>query len=160
MTVSKILPNLFITDWVSASRLRKEPDMVFIAVAPPAKGEEARMHIATGMNPLYKPDYVFPATDTDDPTLATSPQNLKYISDAAKQIAASIDAGKRVVVHCHQGASRSPLAVIKYLMNDRGISFDDARKIVEKGEVGHEGGRRGLALNPAIENALRKRRIA
>jgi len=156
MVVDKILPNLYLTDWVSASRLKREPDMVFIAVAPPASGIEEQMHLERGMNPSYKPDYVFPAVDADEPLIALSQKNLKYIEDAAKQIAKSLGEGKKVIVHCHQGVSRSPLAVIKYLMDSRGIDFDEAQEIVEKGEVGWEGGRGQLFLNPAIAKAFRR----
>lgn len=44
----------------------------------------------------------------------------------AAQLDAWLRAGKRVLVHCHSGVSRSPAAIIWYLMRYRGLSWDAA----------------------------------
>ena len=54
-------------------------------------------------------------------------QSLREVAPLAyKHIMNSVKEGRRVLVHCHAGKSRSAAIVIYYLMNRYGKSFEDA----------------------------------
>ncbi|KAK0753690.1 protein-tyrosine phosphatase-like protein, partial [Schizothecium vesticola] len=44
---------------------------------------------------------------------------------------AAVEAGKRVLVHCHQGRSRSVSLVVAYLMATEHLSLDEALRAVQ-----------------------------
>lgn len=45
-------------------------------------------------------------------------------------IKAALQSGGRVLVHCHQGVSRSGALAIAYVMADTGVAFDEAKQLV------------------------------
>ncbi len=68
---------------------------------------------------------------TDGPTTGC----LDRFEEAAQLIEAWHRQGKRVLVHCYAGVSRSASAVIYYLMRVRGLRYDDALAIVRAARV-------------------------
>lgn len=54
-----------------------------------------------------------------------------YIARAIPFLQATVDAGKRVLVHCQQGRSRSVSLVVAYLMATENLSFDEALESVQ-----------------------------
>jgi hypothetical protein len=52
---------------------------------------------------------------------------------AVEQLDQWVREGKRVLVHCHAGVSRSATAVVWYLVKYRGMSWDEAHALVRQG---------------------------
>ena len=52
------------------------------------------------------------------------------ISDAVAWIDSQIDDGRSVLVHCAKGRGRSATLVAAYLMQEHGLSYDDARTLM------------------------------
>lgn len=52
---------------------------------------------------------------------------------AAEQLDQWVREGKRVLVHCHAGISRSATAVVWYLVKYRGMTWDEAHALVRQG---------------------------
>jgi len=63
----------------------------------------------------------------DDASVVLAP----YIVRAVQFLQAAVEAGKRVLVHCHQGRSRSVSLVVAYLMATEHLSLDEALKVVQ-----------------------------
>ncbi len=55
-----------------------------------------------------------------------------HFATTYKLISDSIASGKRVLVHCQAGISRSATICIAFLMQHQGMSFEDAYKFVRK----------------------------
>ena len=54
-----------------------------------------------------------------------------YIARAIQFLRAAVETGKRVLVHCHQGRSRSVSLVVAYLMATEHLGLDEALKAVQ-----------------------------
>jgi hypothetical protein len=54
-----------------------------------------------------------------------------YITRAIQFLQAAVEAGKRVLVHCHQGRSRSVSLVVAYLMATEHLGLGEALKAVQ-----------------------------
>lgn len=134
MTLSKMLPRLYLTDLETMIHLpRKEYSEILVA-----------------SNPIkdWKPDYFFPMADSQVPQPASSIKNMQR---AVKAVQKELDKGKKkVVVTCHAGMHRSPAVIICYLMKTYGMTQAEASKYVAK--------RRQAAteVRPAIRKALKK----
>lgn len=63
----------------------------------------------------------------DDASVVLAP----YIARAVQFLQAAVKAGKRVLVHCHEGRSRSVSLVVAYLMVTEHLSLDEALKVVQ-----------------------------
>eukprot|EP01126_Amoeba_proteus_P048340 TRINITY_DN5582_c0_g1_i4.p1 TRINITY_DN5582_c0_g1~~TRINITY_DN5582_c0_g1_i4.p1 ORF type:complete len:114 (+),score=14.84 TRINITY_DN5582_c0_g1_i4:771-1112(+) len=61
--------------------------------------------------------------------------------------------GKKVLVHCSGGVSRSPSVVIAYLMALNGMSYGEAHAEVKRK-------RNGVKPNPTFQNQLKRDRIS
>ena len=55
---------------------------------------------------------------------------VRRFDDAAEQIAAWLRDGKRVLVHCYMGISRSVIAVAWYLVRYEGMSWEEALDLI------------------------------
>lgn len=64
----------------------------------------------------------------DNPTADLRP----HLESACEYIARALNTGGSVLVHCHQGVSRSPAIVIAYLINNLGMSYDQAYALVKR----------------------------
>lgn len=73
---------------------------------------------------------------------------LKHLPDILQYIHQKLTQGKKILVHCWAGKSRSPAIVIGYLMYRLNISYDEAYKIVKNK-------RRIVKLNSGFEEQLR-----
>ncbi len=58
---------------------------------------------------------------------------VRRFDDAADQLHAWLHDGKRVLVHCFAGVSRSVTAVIWYLIRYEGCSWDEALELIRAG---------------------------
>jgi protein-tyrosine phosphatase len=58
---------------------------------------------------------------------------VRRFDAAAKQIRSWLESGKRVLVHCTAGVSRSVSAVAWYLMRYEGYSWDEALELIRQG---------------------------
>jgi hypothetical protein len=67
---------------------------------------------------------------------------------AVSELARAVAAGKRVLVHCHAGRSRSVCIVAKYLMDSQGISSDEALAQIRK--------KREICLTEGIEEIFQE----
>lgn len=56
----------------------------------------------------------------------------QHLDGACTYIEQTLNNGSNVLVHCHQGVSRSPSIVIAYLIRHHNMTFDDARALVKK----------------------------
>lgn len=56
----------------------------------------------------------------------------QHFVDSSTWIAEQLSAGRRVLVHCREGLSRSPSIVIAHLMQHSQLSFQDALTLVEE----------------------------
>ncbi|AAG02784.1 protein tyrosine phosphatase [Betaentomopoxvirus amoorei] len=57
---------------------------------------------------------------------------IDYFDITNKFIINKIKEGKKVLIHCYAGISRSASIVINYFMNKYNINYDEAEKIVSK----------------------------
>lgn len=57
---------------------------------------------------------------------------VRRFDDAAAQIDAWLREGKRVLVHCREGISRSVVAVLRYLTRYEGCGWDEALALVQR----------------------------
>ncbi|KNC49011.1 dual specificity protein phosphatase 19 [Thecamonas trahens ATCC 50062] len=65
------------------------------------------------------------------PLLDLPSQSIDVIVDEVIPfMAAALDAGRPVLVHCNAGVSRSATAVLAYLIVERGMSYDEAMAMV------------------------------
>ncbi|KAJ7486504.1 phosphatases II, partial [Mycena latifolia] len=88
--------------------------------------------------------------DLADSTSAASAADLHAaLPDACAYIAAALDKGENVLVHCHQGVSRSASIVIAFLIHDHHMSYDGAHALVR-------GRRLCVRPNKGFEGALRE----
>ena len=150
--ITEIVPNLYLSDMYDAARL-KDKRVKQIMMAPIPTDEQKKLDDPVLLN--LNPDYNFPMTDyspeltpQNDPNYAGSPKNMGLLQRGVNTINQLLRKDQPVLVYCHAGMSRSPATIVKYLMDKKGLSFDDAYDLVEK--------KRGtVALNPAIELALR-----
>ena len=70
------------------------------------------------------------------PLVDGSGNNPVLFKKAVDFIRQRVFAGKRILVHCHAGKSRSVCIVARYLMEEEGLSRDDAlAKISSKREI-------------------------
>lgn len=60
---------------------------------------------------------------------------LKYLPFSCSKIGASLKDGLRVLVHCNQGAQRSPCVVAAYIMASLEMSADDSIKFVRQRKI-------------------------
>ncbi|KAF8187918.1 DSPc-domain-containing protein [Mycena galopus ATCC 62051] len=72
--------------------------------------------------------FAFHRIDMDDsPSAALRP----HLAPACDYIRAALTRGENVLVHCHQGVSRSASIVIAYLIRDRRMAYDAAYEFVK-----------------------------
>lgn len=87
------------------------------------------LQVAAGVEPFFPDEFVYRVIQIND----ASDQNLlQHLPSAINFIKTSIQAGKNVLVHCHAGVSRSATVVIAFLMQERGMLFEDAFSFVSK----------------------------
>ncbi|ETW76247.1 hypothetical protein HETIRDRAFT_412343 [Heterobasidion irregulare TC 32-1] len=55
-----------------------------------------------------------------------------HLEDAVESIDSALSKGQNVLVHCHQGVSRSASVVIAYLIRKRGMSYQAAAAFVRQ----------------------------
>ncbi|NEV63926.1 dual specificity protein phosphatase family protein [Thiorhodococcus minor] len=60
------------------------------------------------------------------------PLSTWTMARAVELIAAEVDAGRRVLVHCHMGLSRSPAIVLCYLRERCGMTMRDALRALKQ----------------------------
>ncbi|XP_065347793.1 uncharacterized protein LOC135944630 isoform X1 [Cloeon dipterum] len=90
-------------------------------------GQEPGYYVNTTAQYYRRADIEFlgvPATDS------LSFDISQYFNDAAAFIDSALRIGGRVLVHCHQGISRSATLVLAFLMMRRGMTAQDAMKTV------------------------------
>ena len=80
--------------------------------------------VATGIKPLFPKEFVYKVIQVAD---VSSTSLMRHFPAAISFIKEGIRQGG-VLVHCHAGVSRSSACVIAYLMQDKGLSFQDAFK--------------------------------
>ena len=88
-------------------------------------------------------------TDVDTlclPLLDGPGNNPRDIEDAIDFIREVVDAGQRILVHCHAGRSRSAVVVARYLMRNRALTVQAALDLIAS--------RREIYLSPGIEDLL------
>jgi atypical dual specificity phosphatase len=56
--------------------------------------------------------------------------DAKVITEAVGWIDQQIEDGRTVLVHCAKGRGRSATLVAAYLMQEQGLSFDEARELM------------------------------
>lgn len=67
------------------------------------------------------------------PILDTKNENLsRHLPSAIRYIHQNLVQGKKILVHCWAGKSRSPAIVIAYLMFRYSISYEDALMLVKR----------------------------
>jgi protein-tyrosine phosphatase len=71
------------------------------------------------------------------------------IDDALAFIEEVVNAGQRILVHCHAGLSRSVVVVARYLTRTRGLTTQAALDLISA--------RREIDLSPGIEELLTRR---
>ena len=106
---SEILPWLFVGNWQEAQTLSRDEWVTFTCAH----------------DSPFKGTFFYPMRDGAD-----CPPNL--IDEAAQQIkdAEPFLNGRKILVHCMSGFSRSPAVVVRYLCMT-GMTFNDAVKLVE-----------------------------
>ncbi|KAJ7698091.1 protein-tyrosine phosphatase-like protein [Mycena rosella] len=72
-----------------------------------------------------------------------------HLAGACDYIRGALRAGDNVLVHCHQGVSRSASIVIAYLIRERGMSYQEAHTLVRRQ-------RRCIRPNAGFETTLRE----
>ncbi|MBA4386896.1 MAG: hypothetical protein C0404_02880 [Verrucomicrobia bacterium] len=80
------------------------------------------------------------------PLIDGSGNSSHHYRDAVRKLARAVVAGKKVLVHCHAGRSRSATIVAKYLMESMGISSDEALAVISQ--------KREICLTRGIEEAF------
>jgi len=119
---SRVRPNLFVSGSSSANEsiLR---DLRIDAVLN-AGAHDARLDAV--FFPGVDDDRYLYLDFEDDLAVALSP----YIARAIPFLQAAVQAGRRVLVHCHEGRSRSVSLVVAYLMVTEHLGLDEALKSV------------------------------
>lgn len=86
------------------------------------------LQVANGIKPFYAKDFVYKVisvTDTQNTNLIRHiPASIAFIQEAISKGA--------VLVHCYAGVSRSATVVLAYLMQNRGMSFQEAFAFASK----------------------------
>lgn len=57
---------------------------------------------------------------------------LEHLPLSCEMIEKGLNDGRRILVHCNQGAQRSPCVVAAYIMTSRDISADDSIEFVRQ----------------------------
>ncbi len=118
MSADEILPNLFLGDGKDLAEFRGA--VVYVREDIPLKTRPDARWI-----PFLRDGRADPAK----------------LDEAAAAIDELLRRGDRVFVHCGAGTKRSPLAVVWYLHNYKGMTFDEAYAFVQE--------RRPVVLNMA-----------
>lgn len=70
--------------------------------------------------------YKLPIEDVDSTDIRP------HLEAVCNHIDAALKSGRNVLVHCHQGISRSAAVVIAYLIRNQGMSFDSAHSFLKR----------------------------
>ena len=84
--------------------------------------------VAAGIKPLYPRDFTYKVINVAD---TSNSSLIRHFPAAISFIKEGIARGG-VLVHCFAGVSRSSSCVIAYLMQDRGLSFQEAFAFASK----------------------------
>lgn len=96
-------------------------------VERPPRGTQAVLNLCETEGPYRAEIHVWkPIAD------APPAPSIEWLADRVDWIDAQRKAGKNVYVHCSAGISRSGMVVVAYEMRKRGISRDEALKLVRK----------------------------
>lgn len=116
--ITKVTDNLFISDIATAFNKEELKNLGITHV----------LSTVLGLEPAFPDDF-----DYKNIYLRDIPdENIdKHFDECTDYIDKSIEAGGKVLVHCIKGVSRSATIIIAYLMNKKGLSFDEAFKIVK-----------------------------
>jgi protein-tyrosine phosphatase len=117
--MSSIFDNLFLGDLVDAKNLKflKQNQVSHILI------------VAEEFEPFYPKSFVYMHIKAED---SESFELIKYFDMMADFINFSSKKGGCVLVHCAMGVSRSPTAIIAFLMKHQKWSFLKAKKFVEE----------------------------
>lgn len=111
--MNKIRENLYLGSWEPASNLAELQ----------AHGITAVLNVALEQ---ADPDFFNEGITSIKIGLGDCPFNKPHVKElAVSTLAALLDAGEVVFVHCVAGASRSPYVISKYLMKKENRTLDD-----------------------------------
>jgi protein-tyrosine phosphatase len=132
MSVSKILPNLYLGDTDTA----RDPDFF-------KKYRIKAVLNCTKDIPFYFENIEYARVPIDDSLeLKDINKFTKYIDFIVEFIHKSVDIDKKpILCHCYQGIQRSAAAVLLYLIKYRNMSYKDAKKFIldRRPEAFHDG---------------------
>ena len=92
-------------------------------------------------------------TDRDDvdalsvPLVDGAGNDRRSVVEATNFVAEMINAGGRILVHCHAGRSRSVMIVARYLVRHRAMTAQAALDLIAQ--------KREIYLSPGVEDILR-----
>jgi hypothetical protein len=117
---SRVRTNVFLSGSASAEEFILQDLQIGAVLNAGAQGTSLKAESLGRGNYLYL-DF------EDDPGVVLEP----YIAQAIEFIQAATGAGKRVLVHCQQGQSRSASLVVAYLMATEQLGFNAALEVVK-----------------------------
>jgi predicted protein tyrosine phosphatase len=125
---TKVLDNLYISDWVNAvdeKKLKKNKIKYVVCLNEKVKsGEELAIYDKLGI--AYDINAASDATKMTDHPTSMKKMKAYLNSDGFKTIDKFRQQGKAVLIHCTAGISRSATVVIAYLMKYEGMTMTDA----------------------------------
>jgi len=138
MTLDKIIPNLFVSDYETVKDMSEEKRSQFFKISTlwpweigdPMGMEERyeRYQNAPWQEPTCDANIVF----SDPEAISPSYLDMEKLDAVALAIHHNIELGKKVLVFCKAGRERSPTAIIRYLHKYRGLSLHDAEELVRR----------------------------
>lgn len=139
--IHQILPNMFLTSTIGASRLDEMKSLGVTHVFIPALVGIQDVKIR------FPEHFVYKQLDLKDTTEENISKHFEIIFGWMDQVLANTN--NKLLVHCARGASRSASFVIGYLMHSKGISYDEAFDYVTSI-------RPHVLPNPGFERQLRE----
>lgn len=142
--IHKIVDNLYLGS-NATTRIYNKMDIIINLDYPYNKVEENSIVQFTNNDPEFNiiayDNYVFPF-ESEEPEPKTlicvgirdrfESDLTKYLDDLVEIIDKSLKQSKKVLVHCHEGISRSSSIVIAYLIKHHNLSSIDALQFVQK----------------------------